>query len=101
MIFSFKNGENFYQWDKGRVLILSDPEVDQVHFASEAVTQAIEKDVYEKEGVRMVDVPDKLLEQPCTLEAYAYKCEGGEREYTCIHERFKVIARKPSEGETA
>ncbi len=101
MIFSLKNGENFYQYDKGRVLIVSDPEVDEVHFANNAVTVALEKPVYASGEVRMVDVPDELLEIPCTLEAYAYKCEGGEREYTRIHERFKVIARKPSEGETA
>lgn len=101
MIFSLKNGENFYQWDKGRVLIVHDKDVDQAHFENDTVTEAIEMDVYEVDGVRMVDVPDKLLECACTLKAYAYKCEGGEREFTRTREDFKVIARKPSEGEIA
>ena len=101
MIFRLKKGENFYQYDKGRVLIVSDPEVDEVHFSNDAVTVALERPVYVLDEARVVDVPDELLEIPCTLEAYAYKCEGGNREYTRIHERFKVIARKPNEGETA
>ena len=101
MKFSLKHGENFYQWDKGRVLIVHDPDVDEVHFENEAVEEALEEIVYEADGIRMVDVPDELLQCACTLTAYAYKCEGGNREYTRIHERFKVIARKHSEGETA
>lgn len=104
MIFSLKNGENFYQWDKGRVLIVHDENVDQVHFENNAVTEAIEMDVYEAGGVRMVNVPDELLQCACRLTAFAYKCEGN-REYTRIREEFKVIARKQpgsslNEGET-
>ena len=100
MNFSLKNGEHFYQWDKGRVLIVHNKDVDEVHFANDAVTETIEKNVYEVDGVRMVDVPDELLQYACGLTAYAYNCEG-EREYTRIHENFKVIARKQPEGEKA
>lgn len=102
MNFSLKHGSNFYQWDKGRVLIVHDPDVDEVHFTNEAVTEAVERAVYEKDGLRLVDVPDELLCCGCTLTAYAYKCDGGSREYTSIHEKFRVIARKqPDEGEKA
>lgn len=100
MKFSLKHGENFYQWDRGRVLIVHDPDVDEVHFENEAVTEALEEVVYEEAGLRLVDVPDELLHCPCTLKAYAFKCDGGGREFTRISEDFKVIARKrPGEGE--
>ncbi len=104
MIFSLKNGERFYQWDKGRVLIVHDADVDEVHFTNDAVTEAIEEKVYEIDGVRMVDVPDELLQYGCSLTAYACKCEGNEREITQIREEFKVISRKRpynEQGETA
>lgn len=101
MKFSLKHGEHFYQWDKGRVLIVHDDDVDEVHFANEAITEAIEKEVYEKDGMRLVDVPDELLQCDCILTAYAYKCDSNDREFTYFHEDFKVIARKrPGEGES-
>lgn len=100
MKFSLKHGENFYQWDRGRVLIVHDPDIDEVHFENKAVTEAIERAVYENEGLRLVDVPDDLLQCACNLTAYAYKCAGNGREFTRTGEEFRVIARKrPGEGD--
>ena len=94
MIFSLQDGKHLYQWDRERVLLVLDDEVDQVHFTSDAVASAIVKDVYINDGVRVVDIPTVLLQCACILTAYAYKCEGEEREYTFVHEEFKIIARK-------
>lgn len=94
MIFSLQDGKHLYQWDRERVLLVLDDEVDQVHFTSDAVASAIVKDVYINDGVRVVDIPTVLLQCACILTAYAYKCEGEKREYTYIHEEFKIIARK-------
>ena len=94
MIFSLQDGKHFYQWDRERVLIVNDSEIDQVHFTNDAITQAIVKDVYTVDGERLVDVPTALLQCACNLTAYAYKVETAEREYTLIHETFGVIARK-------
>ena len=93
MIFSLKDGKHLYQWDRERVLIIHDETIDQVHFENSAVTQAIKKDVYEAEGVRVVDIPAVLLQYACVLTAYAFKCDAA-REYTYVHEQFKVIERK-------
>lgn len=94
MIFSLQDGKHFYQWDRERVLLVKDSEIDQVHFTNDAITQAIVKDVYTVDGERLVDVPTALLQCACNLTAYAYKVETPEREYTLIHETFGVIARK-------
>ena len=70
----------------------------------ESIHVRIERNVYEVNGVRMVDVPDELLRHGCSLTAYACKCEGDEREVTQIREEFKVISRKRpynEQGETA
>ena len=93
MIFSLKDGKHLYQWDRERVLIVHDETIDQVHFENSAVTQAIIKDVYEVDGVRLVDIPAVLLQYACVLTAYAFKCDDA-REYTYVHEQFKVIERK-------
>lgn len=94
MILTLKDGKHLYQWDRERVLVVLDETIDEVHFTNDAVTRAIKKEVYDLDGQRLVDIPAVLLQCACVLTAYAYKCEGGEREYTYIHEQFKVIARK-------
>ena len=94
MIFSLQDGKHFYQWDRERVLLVLDEEVDQVHFTNDTVTRAIVKDVYIADGVRVVDVPTVLLQSPCNLTAYAYITEGEDREYTLLHETFRILARK-------
>ena len=94
MIFTLKDGKHFYQWDRERVLLVLDDEVDQVHFTNDTVTKAIVKSVYSIDGVRVVDVPSILLQCSCNLTAYAYVLEGENREYTLLHEEFKILARK-------
>ena len=94
MILTLKDGKHLYQWDRERVLVVLDETIDEVHFTNDAVTQAIKKEVYDLDGQRLVDIPAVLLQCACILTAYAYKCEGEAREYTYIHEQFKVIARK-------
>ena len=94
MIFSLQDGKHFYQWDRERVLLVLDDEVTQVHFTNDTVTRAIVKDVYIADGMRVVDVPTVLLQHACNLTAYAYIVEGEDREYTLVHEEFRILARK-------
>ena len=94
MIFSLQDGKHFYQWDRERVLLVLDDEVTQVHFTNDTVTRAIVKDVYITDGLRVVDVPTVLLQNACNLTAYAYIVEGEDREYTLVHEEFRILARK-------
>ena len=94
MIFSLQDGKRFYQWDRERVLLVLNDEVNQVHFTNDRVTNAIVKDVYIADGARVVDVPSVLLQHACNLTAYAYITENEEREYTLLHEEFRILARK-------
>lgn len=94
MIFNLKDGKHLYQWDRERVLLVSDPTINQVHFTNDAVNQAIKQDVYELEGQRVADIPAVLLQCACILTAYAFVVENEDREYTLVHEEFRVIARK-------
>lgn len=94
MIFSLKDGKHLYQWDRERVLLVSDPTINQVHFTNDTVTQAIKKDVCELDGQLVVDIPAVLLQHACILTAYAFVAENEDREYTLVHEEFRVLARK-------
>ena len=72
-IFKIYDGRtNFWQWDTGQKLIVLDESVNQVHFSNKDMTHAIKKDVYEKDGVRLCNIPDKILQLPKNLIAYAY-----------------------------
>ena len=46
-IFKLQDGTKFYQWDRKRVLIVTDDRIDQVHFTNSTLEKAIVKDVYE------------------------------------------------------
>lgn len=94
MIFSLQEGKHLYQWDKERVLVVNNTEVTQVHFTNDTVTCAIVTNVYEKDGLRVADIPSTLLQCACNLTAYAYVKETEEREYTLLHETIAVLARK-------
>lgn len=94
MIFSLQDGKHLYQWDRERVLLVLNDEVNQVHFTNDAVTQAIKVDVRIADGIRVADVPSVLLQHACNLTAYAFIVEDNDREYTLVHEEFRVLARK-------
>lgn len=84
---------DFYQWDTGRKLIVSDPDITQVHFSDIVDGTALVCDVYDYEGVRVADVPNILLQTEWKINAYAYL-----KDHTKVSAAFKVIARpKPAD----
>lgn len=75
-IFKIYDGRtNFWQWDTNQKLIVLDENITEVHFSNRDMNHSIPKQVYEKEGVRMCDVPDNILQLPFNLIAYA--CVNG------------------------
>lgn len=92
-IFKIYDGrENFWQWDTGQKLIVLDESVNQVHFSNKDMTHAIKKDVYEKDGMRLCNIPDKILQLPKNLIAYAYSVNDNVTK-TVKSVKFAVIQR--------
>lgn len=88
-------GENpiFHQWDLDQKLIVEDGSVNEVHFTNGTADYALVCVVYEQDGLRIVDVPNILLQKSLNIAAYAY-CTN----YTKQSVVFKVIARsKPAD----
>lgn len=92
-IFKIYDGRaSFWQWDTGQKLIVLDESVNQVHFSNKNMTHSIVKEVYEKDGVRLCNVPDLILQMPKNLIAYAYSVDGNISR-TVKSVKFAVIQR--------
>lgn len=81
--------EHFYQWDVDRKLIISDESIVEVHFCNRTDECSLVCQVYDYEGLRVVDVPNILLQDNWDINVYAY-CGTN---YTKVDARFKVKAR--------
>lgn len=90
----FDGRDSFYQWDLNQKLIIEDETIDEVHFSNRTDTVALVCEVYDEDGLRVVNVPNILLQNIWDIRAYGYcrKC------YTKQYERFKVIARSKPAG---
>ena len=64
--------KEFYQWDLNQKLIVSDKEVNEVHFCNRTDDCSLVCEVYELDGVRVVDVPNVLLQDAWRIRAFAY-----------------------------
>lgn len=82
--------EHFYQWDINRKLLINDKSVNEVHFANSYSTNALVCAVYEKDGKRVVNVPNILLQEHYQINAYLYDNER----YTKQLIPIEVIKRK-------
>lgn len=72
-IFKIYDGRtNFWQWDTKQKLIVLDDHIEEVHFSNRNMTHSVKRDVYEKNGLRLCNVPSDLLQLPRNLVAYAY-----------------------------
>ena len=92
-IFKIYDGRtNFWQWDTGQKLIVLDESVNEVHFSNKNMTHAIKKTVYEKDGMRLCNIPDLILQMPKNLIAYAYAVSG-DVSTTVKSVKFAVIQR--------
>ena len=93
-IFKIYDGRtNFWQWDTKHKLIVLDDTITEVHFSNRDMSHSITKYVYEKDGVRMCNVPDLILQLPRNLVAYAY-ADGA----TVKSVKFAVVKRPIPDG---
>lgn len=89
-MFTIKDGrDSFYQWDTGRKIVVSDAEIDQVHFANALTNGAYVVDIANSEA----EVPDILLRESYDIQVY-----GFDKNFTKYAATFKVHKRpKPEE----
>ena len=94
-IFKIYDGRtNFWQWDTGQKLIVLDDSVTEVHFSNRNMEHSKKKVVYtNKDGVRVVNIPDLLLQLPKNLIAYAYANDGNGTGRTVKSVKFAVVQR--------
>lgn len=87
----------FWEWDLGRKLVVDDNGIcSQVHFCS-GPGDALVCTVREEEGLRVVDVPNILLQTAGVIQAYLYT-EAADGSRTRSAHRFRVLPRaKPEE----
>ncbi|MCM1363397.1 MAG: hypothetical protein NC215_00235 [Ruminococcus sp.] len=87
----------FYQWDLNQKLYISDTTHNYIHFANEGDENALVVQVYEKDGRRMVDVPNILLQSGKKI--IAFMCLSDDEEFhTHNLFKFKVKSRpKPAD----
>ena len=84
---------NFWQWDTKQKLIILDETITEVHFSNRDMSHSISRDVYERDGLRLCNIPDILLQLPRNLIAYAYS-DGSTRKSV----KFAVIKRPIPDG---
>ena len=54
----FDGRTNFWQWDTGQKLIVLDDSITEVHFSNRDMNHSIQRNVYELNGQRVVNIPD-------------------------------------------
>jgi hypothetical protein len=93
-MFKIINGrEHFYQWDLNQKLIVNDAYITEVHFSNGATTAALVCEVYEEDGLRLVNVPNIILQDFWKIKVYGYL-----ENFTKVEDCFEVIERaKPSD----
>lgn len=84
--------ERFYQWDLDQRLIVEDSNCSEVHFAAANMDKALVCEIKTENGVRVVDVPNILLQQAEPIYAYLY-CLDGNGKYTRYAKHFPVCKR--------
>ena len=70
---------SLHQWDYGQQLeIHSDdlPSLIEVHFACQGMNEAVVHSCSAKNGVAMVDIPNRCLEQTNPITAWVYEIDG-------------------------
>lgn len=68
----FDGRTNFWQWDTKQKLIVLDDRITEVRFSNRNMEHSKRRPVYtDKDGLRICNVPDVLLQLPKNLIAYA------------------------------
>lgn len=94
----YKGGETFYQWDIGQRLLVEDATITTVHFCNKLNDCALTCNVYEENGIRLVNVPNILLQATNCIRVYGCISEGTTINYAKEMQIFRVIARNQPEG---
>ena len=85
--------ETFYQWDINQKLIVADDSITEVHFSNRTDNLSLVRDIYNEGDLRVVFVPNVLLQTNWPIKVYAYR-----KDHTEVSETFKVIAKaKPQD----
>lgn len=93
-MFKIYDGRNeFYQWDLDRKLIVADKTIKQVHFCNRTGECSLVRNVYEVNGMYLVDVPNILLQTDWDIRAYGYDAN-----YTKHDVRYNVVSRTRPEN---
>ena len=72
--------KSLYQWDYGQQLEIESadlPETFEVHFACPSMKEAAVVPCSAVDGVGVVEIPNKCLEQSSTITAWVYELNGG------------------------
>lgn len=85
--------DKFYQWDLDRQLIIDDPTVTQVHFCNRTDDLSLVCEVYQQDGLNLVNVPNILLQEDWRINVYAYDVN-----YTKYSETFDVERKSKPEN---
>ena len=85
--------EYFYQWDLDRKLIVYDETIKEVHFCNKTDDCSLVCEVYTEGALRLVNVPNILLQDNWRINVYAY-----DENYTKYSKTFDVKSRsKPAD----
>lgn len=87
------NRNQFYQWDIDRIIVVEDDTINQVHFCNRTDDCSLVCEVYELDGMRVVNVPNILLQDDWKINVYGY-----DKNYTKFSDTFEVVRRtKPTD----
>lgn len=94
----YNNRKQFWQWDSGQRLIVSDElACSEIHFCNGTTDCSLVCEIYIEDGLRLVNVPNILLQSDNLLRVFAYVCDSDEN-YTKYMQLFSVFARsKPDD----
>ena len=85
--------ETFYQWDINQKLIVSDDSITEVHFSNRTDNLSLVRDIYNEGDLRVVFVPNVLLQTNWPIKVYAYR-----KDHTEVSQTFRVIEKaKPQD----
>ena len=83
----YNKRKQFWQWDMGQRLIVNAGVCSEVHFCNGTSDCSLVCEVYEEDGIRLVNVPNILLQVPKAIKVYAHICDGDEA-YTQLQKIF-------------
>ena len=89
--------DKLWQWDLNQKLVIDNDKVNEVHFCNGTDTCALVCEVYELDGVRVVNVPNIILQSDFNINAFAFVTDN-DGCYTEYKQVFKVMPRsKPAD----